>query len=173
MDRQLAVSDRVTPADEHSLTPETDTAGFVERRVSKIDRRQTTLRSLLQGGLTPRRRAGRRAGDQQLIDWHDPYLLMLALVMLLLSVTDAFLTLALLSDGGQEMNPLLAFMLNEHPRLFAVVKMTLTGFGIAVLVAVAPRRVFRVMSVRLVFQLLVLAYLALVSYEWWLVSLMP
>jgi hypothetical protein len=82
------------------------------------------------------------------------------------------LTVTLLTDGGEETNPLLAFMLNRHPSLFAAVKMALTGFGIVVLVAVARVRLLGLISVRLLFQALVLAYLALVAYELWLVSLM-
>src|SRR5687768_5342317 len=68
-------------------------AVYVERR-SGIDRRRMTLRSFLRGGLTPRRRGGRRAGEHHLpIDWHEPYLLFVSLMILLLSVADAFLTL--------------------------------------------------------------------------------
>ena len=85
-----------------------------------------TLRSFLKGGITPRRRDGRRADEQHLpIDWHEPYLLFLSVMILLLSVADAFLTLTLIMGGAQEANPLLAFILRDHPELFAVVKMTL------------------------------------------------
>jgi hypothetical protein len=161
----------VTPSDERRPPPG---AAAVERRVSEVDRRANTLRSILKGGWSPRRRAGRRAGDQYLpLDWHDPYLLVLALVMLMLSVIDAFMTVTVLSDGGQEANPILAFVLGEYPRWFAAVKMTLTGVSVLTFVAVARSRLFRVIPVRLIFQGLVLAYLALVAYEVWLVSLMP
>lgn len=128
-----------------------------------------TLRSFLRGGVTPRRRAGRRAGEQHLpIDWHEPYLLFLALTILLLSVGDAFLTLTLMMAGAEEANPFLAFVLRDHPKLFAVVKMALTGAGVVVLVAVARSRVFRIMRVGLVLQGLFVAYVALIAYEWWL-----
>jgi hypothetical protein len=161
----------VTPSDERRPPPG---AAAVERRVSEVDRRAITLRSILKGGWSPRRRAGRRAGDQyQPIDWHDPDQLVHAHVMLMLSVIDAFMTVTLLSDGGQEANPILAFVLGEHPRWFAAVKMTLTGVSVLTFVAVARSRLFRVIPVRLIFQGLVLAYLALVAYEVWLVSLMP
>ena len=175
MTREPAVNDRAIPTDERAAVPDTEAGPpFAERRVNKVDRRTTSLRSFLQGGLVPRRRAGRRASDHYLpIDWHDPYLLFLALLMLLLSVTDAFFTVTLLTDGAQETNLLLAFVLNEHPRLFAAVKMALTGFGIVVLVAVARSRLLSVISGRLLFQGLAFAYLVLVAYEVWLVSLMP
>ena len=96
-----------------------------------------TLRSFLQGGLTPRRRGGRRAGEQHLpIDWHEPYLLFLSLTILLLSVADAFMTITLIIGGAREANPMLAFVLRNHPEWFASIKMTLTGSGVLMLVAI-------------------------------------
>ena len=140
----------------------------VERRVNN-DRRQMSVRSILQGAFSPRRRAGRRVSDQDTpIDWHHPHLMFLSLVMLALSVVDAFLTVTLMNNGAQESNPLLALFVIEHPSLFAAVKMALTGVSIVVLVAVAQSRLFRVISGRLVFQALVFAYFALVLYEAWL-----
>src|SRR5262245_11295 len=119
-----------------------------ERRHADDDRRRTTLRTFLQSGFTPRRRGGRRAGEQHLpIDWHEPYLLFLALTILLLNVADAFLTLTLLTVGAREANPVIAFVLDEYPRLFAITKMGLTGVGVLVLVAVARARIFNVMRV--------------------------
>jgi hypothetical protein len=139
-----------------------------ERR-SGPDRRRLSVRSFLRGGLTPRRRAGRRASEQHLpIDWHEPYLRVLSLTSLLLSVADAFLTLTLIMRGAQEANPVLAFILREHPGLFAVVKMGLTGTGVLVLVAVARARLFRVLRVGFVLQGVFVAYVALIAYEWWL-----
>ena len=98
-----------------------------------------------------------------LVDWHEPHLLFLALVILLLSVADAFLTLILLNHGATEANP--AFVLNRHPQLFAAVKMLFTGVGVLVLVAVARARVFSV-RVATVLHWLLVAYAALIFYEW-------
>src|SRR5262245_35992916 len=114
-------------------------ASFEERRVE--DRRALTLHTLLTSGFSPRRRTGRRAGDHELpVDFHDPRLLVPGIVMLLLSITDAFLTVRLMSDGAKESNPLLAFVLSEHPGMFAVVKMGLTSLGTLLLVALARAR---------------------------------
>lgn len=143
-------------------------AGGVERRRGG-DRRQLTLRSFLRGGITPRRRGGRRAGEQHLpVDWHQPYLLFFALMILLLSVADAFLTITLIMGGATEANPVMAFILEDHPELFAAVKMGLTGVGVLVLVAVARSRVFRVVRVDAVLQAIFVAYVALIAYEYWL-----
>jgi hypothetical protein len=151
------------------LPPAPSPVTSLPERRSGIDRRSMTLRSFLQGGLTPRRRGGRRAGEHHLpVDWHEPYLLFLALTILLLSVADAFLTITLIMRGATEANPLLAFVLDEHPDLFAIVKMVLTGAGVLVLVAVARARLFRVMRVGLVLQGIFVGYVALITYEWWL-----
>ncbi len=140
-----------------------------DRRVSTSDRRALTLRTLFTGGLSPRRRGGRRAGDEEIpVDFHEPRLLIPVIAMLLLSIADAFFTVTLMAVGAEESNPLLALLLNEHPRLFAVVKMALTGVGAVVLVALARARVFKLVRGSLFLYGLVAAYFALVTYEAWL-----
>jgi hypothetical protein len=141
-----------------------------ERRVSR-DRRRMSWRTFLQGGLTPRRRGGRRDDDhEELVDWHEPHLLFLSLTILLLSVADAFFTLTLLTLGAAEANPFLRFILEEHPKLFAIVKMGFTGGGVLVLVAVARTRVFSVIRVSTIMHWLLLGYAALIFYEWSLLN---
>ena len=140
-----------------------------ERRARGDDRRRTTLRTFLQSGFTPRRRGGRREGEYHLpIDWHEPYLLFLAVTILLLNVADAFLTLTLLTVGAREANPVIAFVLDEYPRLFAVTKMGLTGVGVLVLVAVARARLFNVMRAGSLLHAVLVGYTTLIAYEWWL-----
>jgi hypothetical protein len=140
-----------------------------ERRGGGVDRRRTTLRTFLQSGFTPRRRGGRRIDEQHLpIDWHEPYLLFLAVTILLLNVADAFLTLTLLTIGAREANPVIAFVLEEHPKLFAITKVGLTSVGVLVLVAVARARIFNVMRVSSLLHAVLLGYAVLICYEWWL-----
>jgi hypothetical protein len=144
-----------------------------DRRVSTTDRRALTFRTLFTAGLSPRRRFGRRASDDELpVDFYEPRLLIPVAAMLLLSIADGFLTIRLMAGGAEETNPLLAFVLNEHPRLFAAVKMLLTGLGVVVLVALARARVFKLVRVSLFLYGLVAAYFALVVYEAHLFGLM-
>ena len=153
----------------HDATTAEGTGQMRERRQAGNDRRRTTLRTFLQSGFTPRRRSGRRADEQNLlVDWHEPYLLVVALTILLLNVADAFLTLTLLTAGAREANPIVAFVLDEYPRLFAVTKMGLTGVGVLVLVAVARARLFNVMRVGSLLHAVLVGYTALIVYEWWL-----
>ena len=139
---------------------------LTERRCGS-DRRALSARTFFQGGLTPRRRRSRRTDEATpLVDWHEPHLLFLALAILLLSVLDAFLTLTLMTRGAHEVNPILAWLLDTHPGLFAVVKMTLTGTGVLVLVAVARTKVFRIIRVATIMHGFVVAYVCLILYEW-------
>lgn len=157
--------------DHEPAPPGTAPAPFEERRVATADRRALTLRTLIKSGFSPRRRTGRRAGDHELpVDFHDRRLLVPVIAMLLLSVADAFLTLRLMHDGASETNPLLAFVLSEHPGLFAAVKMCLTGLGTLLLVALARARAFKIVRVSMFLYGLAAAYLALVAYEAWLMS---
>ena len=167
MDRPVDSTAPVNPTSTNDAS-----APFVERRVSNDERRRWSVRSILQGAFSPRRRAGRRASDHTPIDWHHPHLMFLSLVMLGLSVADALLTVTLLNRGAEETNPLLALFVTLHPSLFAAVKMALTGISTVLLVAVAQSRVFRMISGKLVLQSLALTYLALVLYEAWLLRVM-
>jgi hypothetical protein len=135
------------------------------------DRRQVSVRTFLQGGLTPRRRMGRRRSDAgYLVDWHEPHLLFMAIAILLMSMTDALFTLTLLANGAEEMNPVMKYLLVSYPRAFAVVKMALTGVGVMILVACARATVFRVIRVSTVMHWFLLGYVVLIGYEWWLLQ---
>lgn len=144
---------------------------LVAERRRGYDRRRLTLRSFIQGGFTPRRRTSRRHEESHaVLDWHEPHLLFLSIMILLLSVTDAFLTLTLLMHGAEEANPILAFVLEEMPEFFAVIKMLFTGIGVLVLVAMARATVFRIIRVSMVMHWCFAAYLLLIAYEWWLLQ---
>lgn len=126
------------------------------------------MQTFLRGSLLARRRGDRRADDRYHVDWHEPDLLFLAVTTLMLSVIDAFFTLTLLRHGATEVNPLMDYLLQQHPRMFAAVKMVLTGTGVLVLVAAARAHLFRIVRVKTVMQCMLLCYIALFAYEMWL-----
>jgi hypothetical protein len=100
-----------------------------ERRTG-IDRRQTrpSLRRQLFGG--GKRERGRRAEDRSRINHFDRYassILVLFIVILLLSLTDALLTLILLRRGAVEINPVMAFYIDVGPTTFLIAKYLLTA----------------------------------------------
>ena len=95
-------------------------------------------------------------------------MLFIAFTILALNVLDAFFTLTLLTAGAREANPVIEYVLEQHPKLFAITKMGLTGVGVLVLVAVARARLFNVMRVGSLLHAVFAGYVTLIAYEWWL-----
>ncbi len=142
-------------------------AGGLERRRARTDRRARLWHSLLLGGMNPRRRTGRRAGDlhRPIVDWHGPWLFASSTLILLLCAADAFLTLRLLAGGAIEANPFMALYVYGDAQRFAIVKLAMTGAGVLTLVSLARFRIFRVMRAQVLVHVVLAAYLVLIAYE--------
>jgi hypothetical protein len=114
-----------------------------------------------------RRRSVRRDGDQHgvAIDWHSAHWLGAGILVLLLSVADAFLTLTLLRHGAHEANPLMAHALGAG-RAFAYWKLALTSVGVVVLVSLARIRLFGLIPAGALLYLVLACYIGLIAYEW-------
>lgn len=140
----------------------------IERRSG--ERRTRTLRALLRGSLTPRRRELRRASDAGFaaVDWHQSRWLAVALLIVVLSCADAFFTLRLLADGADEVNPLMASLLAGAPLWFGLAKIGLTSLGVILLTVVARTRAFGRVPVGVVLYTVLVGYATLVAYEYWL-----
>ena len=140
-----------------------------ERRVC-TDRRSHTLRALLSGSFTPRRRDMRRHADDRYvtIDWHQSRWLAVAILILLLSCADAFFTLTLLANGAYEANPVMASLLEGSGRWFAFAKIGLTSGGVLLLTVFARARAFGRIPVGGVLYAVLFGYATLVAYEYWL-----
>jgi hypothetical protein len=147
----------------------------LERRRG-VDRRHTTLAAWWHGTLRPRRRSGgRRDTDQTypIVDWHSPRVLLGVLAILGLCVLDGVLTVMLMSHGATEENPVMALFLPHHLGLFAAVKLSLTTFGVIVLVACSRMRLFRAIPGEALIYIVAAGYVVLVTYELELLQLMP
>lgn len=156
------------------MTVETDAAAPTpppERREAP-DRRRRLLHSLFVGGLTPRRRAHRRAGANQptLHDLHEAKWLGVAMILMLLSVADAMLTLQLMELGAVEVNPIMAVFLDAGSPGFAYLKVALTGVGVVVLTVMARLHAFGRVPVGLVLYVVLGLYGCLIGYEYWLLE---
>jgi hypothetical protein len=152
-------------------SPSERRAGSERRRHS--DRRTRTLRSLLTGSFHPRRRGPRRHHEVAFTatDWHQPQWLAVAVLIVLLSVADALLTLALLQHRGVlEVNPFMAIFLKDDPQFFAAVKIGLTAGGVVLLTTLARMRAFGRVPVSALLCAVLVAYLSLVGYEVWLLQ---
>jgi hypothetical protein len=131
------------------------------------DRRREVLRALIHGSLNPRRRIPRRAGERAVsaVDWHAPQWLAIALLILMFSCSDAFLTLLLLERGAHEANPLMAPLLGHPAAAFALVKIGLTAAGVVLLTQLARLRAFGGVPIGALLYVVLALYGLLMVYE--------
>lgn len=144
-------------------------------RRSGVERRHPSIAAYWRGALNPRRREGRRETDRvyTIIDWHSPRVLALVLLILGLSTLDAVLTLMLMNQGADEVNPVMALFVPHNLGWFAFIKLGLTSLGAAVLVACARMKLFRLFPGELLLYLVVACYVVLVGYELFLLENPP
>jgi hypothetical protein len=146
-----------------------DLCATSERR-ARVERRRRVWWSLVYGSINPRRRAPQRRIDEgfQPTDWHSPHLLAVAVGILLLSVADAFMTITLIDGGAIEANPVMATVVYDGTSLFAILKMTMTGFGVICMVLMARYRFLRLIRVEAVMYAILIGYSGLLCYELWM-----
>ena len=139
---------------------------IAEKRLAG-DRRQLSWRTVVYGFTRSRRHRARRAADAEFvfIDWHHPWLFFLAVGTMLLSVTDAFLTLRLLDRGMIEANPVMNAMMNHSTGVFVTSKMVLTGVSILLLVFLAKFRFLNRFRTGLLLTMFFSFYCCLICYE--------
>jgi hypothetical protein len=142
-------------------------ASAANERRQGPDRRHSTLRALVYGNFHPRRRAPRRGDEASFVavDWHQPQWLGVAILIVLLSCIDAFLTLTLIGRGAYEVNPFMAPLVASSPLAFTLVKVVLTGGGVVLLTLLAGMKVFRRVPISAVLYAVLIAYALLVTYE--------
>jgi hypothetical protein len=141
-----------------------------ERR-NRADRRRRPWWSICYGSFNPRRRTPPRRADEyrfQSLDWHSSHLLAVAIGILLLSITDAFLTLMLLQGGAAEVNPIMAVFLYRNVAAFAALKITLTSVSTVSMVVLARYRFMRLLRVEWVLYGVLIVYVSLIGYEIWM-----
>ncbi len=143
-----------------------------ERR-SKTNRRTFTPHTFWNCLLKPRRFSGRRRSDKRypLMDAFDTSAMFLAVTLVLLSLTDAFLTLNILAGGGREVNPVMNYMLGFGTLVFVSSKMLMTAVPIAALTAAGNLIIFNCVRVRTVTAILVGMYAGLIVYELLILSM--
>jgi len=143
----------------------------LERR-DRPDRRRRLWWSLLYGNFQPRRRRPARRFDDSRFhsnDWYSAHLLAVAIGILVLCALDAFLTVNLLVNGAEEINPVMEVLLGRGVAVFTALKMGMTGVGTLLMVFLARYRFMRVVPVQSVLYGVLLAYIALICYETWMV----
>lgn len=125
---------------EHAEQPET----ALDRR-AVTERRRNHLKAFAYQFLNPRRRRLlRRETDIHPfhVDFHEPRLLLVVLITLSLCVVDIYATLTLLTQGGDELNPLMKQLIDTNVWLFFITKYTLTTAGLFILLSYRKFRFF-------------------------------
>jgi len=148
-----------------SLQPESTDDKDADQRL--LDRRQPSLKTLL-GSLTlSRRRDSRREDDHidSYTDWYGHWPFAATLTIILLCFADAFLTIVLLSKGAVELNTLMDWFIQKDTYMFAVVKMSMTGVALIILVMHFNFRIYKYIAVRYLIYALVPLYSLLIFHE--------
>ena len=117
------------------MSVQRDSRQLAERRSGKERRvsHHCLLRQLLGRG---QRTRVRRSADRRrlnLLDRYDTSVFALLMLILALSLIDAFLTLVLLQRGAVEINPIMAHYIGMGPQIFVIVKYTLTVLALILL----------------------------------------
>lgn len=101
---------------------------------------------------------------------HSPRIFAVILVIVLLSISDAYLTLDLISRGAVELNPIMAYYLDHSALAFFGIKYLLTCASIIVILTIKDLYLFRTKvqgKILFVFHLIVLT--SVVQWELYLV----
>jgi len=149
------------------------TGSHSHERRARAERRRRVWWSVCYGSFNPRRRTPpRRVDDSRYhsLDWHSAHLLAVAIGILLLSVVDAFLTIALLQGGADEVNPIMATVIYRSVAAFAALKMAMTSAGVVLMVFLARYRFMRLLRVEWVLYGVLTAYASLIGYEIWMLK---
>lgn len=146
-----------------------------ENRRDRVERRQTGLKSMIFALFYSRRRDTRRDGEDvaYYTDWYSAPLFVLAIGVALLCVADAFFTLELIRHGGSELNPFMAYLLDQGLYLFVGIKMALTIGAIVLLVLHQRFSFFRGVRAAHILLLAFIGYATLIAYELTLLGYFP
>jgi hypothetical protein len=126
-----------------------------------------TFKSLTSANSLCRRQHPRRSEDRfhYYADSYGLDILIPVMGILLLSVVDGMLTLKLLQQGAVEINQFMAWLIGIDLRLFATVKMALTGACLVFLVMHSRFRLFRTLRVTHLIYASLQIYVLLIAYE--------
>jgi len=101
-----------------------------------IDRRtnnKARLKYLLFNGRRERFRRDEDRGKAFIFDRYNQNLFLAITAILILSILDAVLTLAVIQRGASELNPVMAYFLEHGTLTFIVAKYVLTSIGVLIL----------------------------------------
>ncbi len=154
-------------------------SGELDIRVCRrrnVDRRRCTAKTAVMSVFRSRRAGERRDTPEctpAYVDLHEPQWLITSLAIMLLCVADAYFTMALITFGGQELNPFMAHFLEAGSGQFFFVKYTLTAASLFLLLAHRNFRLAGRVTGSWVITMVLGTYVLLIIYELILLSRIP
>ncbi len=133
-----------------------------ERRIVK-DRRQRTTRPISQYTFCGRRQSIRRQADRKrhlYVDRYGHKVLLALLLILLLSVVDAYFTIFHLERGAREINPFMNLLIRHGYMYFFIFKYLLTALATFILCIYK-----NLLAVRIGIRTILLIYLAVFAHH--------
>jgi hypothetical protein len=154
--------------DHFIMSEHTQDIFLLDRRTGK-DRRSNNVPDIKSLFIHGRRKEIRRQNDlykTSYFDQYSPTLLGPIVLILLLSIIDAFLTVFLVDHGAREINPIMAYFLKFGPLTFMSVKYFLTCYS-AVLLLIFHNVYFQKLKIhaRALFSYVIGAFAIVIGWE--------
>lgn len=115
------------------------------------------------------RRAGR--GKPGYVDYYSGHLMLCTVAILCLSLLDAFFTLNILANGGEELNWFMAVLIEDSVEKFIGFKLALTSLALILLVIHHNVQLTQRIRVRHLKYMILAGYSVLIGYELHLLDL--
>lgn len=118
-------------------------------------------------GIRKGRRNGARRAEASIVyvDNYARHIAFCCLAIVLLSATDAYLTLDILARGGVELNEFMAVLIEDNTHKFVMLKLALTSLAVLFLVIHHESRILTRLRCKYLLYAILVSYLSLVSYE--------
>lgn len=121
------------------------------------------------GRRTGERRTGR--GKPGYVDYYAGHLMLCTIAILFLSILDAFFTLNILANGGEELNWFMAVLIEDSVGKFIGFKMALTSLALVMLIIHHDVQLTEKIRVRHIKYMILSGYSVLIGYELYLLEL--
>lgn len=126
---------------------------------------------LKQGRRMNERRMSEARWGPAYVDRYADHMMLCVVGILFLSICDAFFTLKILAQGGEELNWFMAVLIDNSVEQFIAVKMTLTSLALIMLVIHHNVRILYTLRVRHIKYTILSGYSILIGYELYLLEL--
>ena len=90
-----------------------------------------------------------------------------ALLLILLSILDSIFTIAIVGQGGIELNPIMGSALEQGNLIFFLIKFTLVVICVTILVTI--HNVYKIEEIQKILSFFILVYSGIISLEMYLI----